>query len=65
MLKNAYGEECLSRTSVFEWHKKFKEGRELLKDDEHKGCPSISRTEESTEVIQKCLGKDRNLSIRM
>jgi hypothetical protein len=22
MLKNAYGEECLSRKSVFEWHKK-------------------------------------------
>jgi hypothetical protein len=25
MLKSAYGEECLSRTSVFEWHKSFKE----------------------------------------
>jgi hypothetical protein len=22
MLKSAYGEECLSRTSVFEWHKR-------------------------------------------
>jgi hypothetical protein len=22
MLKSAYDEECLSRTSVFEWHKK-------------------------------------------
>jgi hypothetical protein len=26
MLKNAYGEECLLRTSVFEQHKRFKEG---------------------------------------
>jgi hypothetical protein len=26
ILKSAYGEECLSRTSVFEWHKMFKEG---------------------------------------
>jgi hypothetical protein len=24
MLKSAYGEECLSRTSVFEWHYSFK-----------------------------------------
>jgi hypothetical protein len=24
ILKNAYSEECLSRTSVFEWHKRFK-----------------------------------------
>jgi transposase len=45
-LKSAYGEECLSRTSVFEWHKKFKEGRESLQDDERKDRPSTSRTEE-------------------
>jgi hypothetical protein len=34
MLKNACGEECIWRTGVFEWHKKFKEGRESLQDDE-------------------------------
>jgi hypothetical protein len=28
MLKSAYGEECLSRTSVFKWHKRFKESSE-------------------------------------
>jgi hypothetical protein len=28
MLKSAYGEECLSRTSVLEWHTKFKESSE-------------------------------------
>jgi hypothetical protein len=26
MLKNAYGEKYLSRRSVFDWHKRFKEG---------------------------------------
>jgi hypothetical protein len=36
MLKSVYGEECLSRTCVFEWHKRFKEGRVLLQDDEWK-----------------------------
>jgi hypothetical protein len=30
MLKSAYGEECLSKRSVFDWHKRFKEGRESL-----------------------------------
>jgi hypothetical protein len=29
MLKSVYGEECLSRTSVFEWHKRFKEARKV------------------------------------
>jgi CRISPR/Cas system-associated protein Csm6 len=29
MLKSAYGEECLSRKSVFEWHKRFKEAQKV------------------------------------
>jgi transposase len=65
MLKSAHGEECLSRTRVFEWHNRFKEGRESLQDDERKGRPSTSRTEELTEVIQKCLAEDRTLRVRM
>jgi transposase len=65
MLKSAYGEECLSRTSVFEWHKNFKEGRESLQDNARKGRPSISRREESTEVILKCLAEDQTLSVWM
>jgi hypothetical protein len=60
-----YGEECLLRTSVFEWHERFKEGRELLQDHEWKGRPSTSRTEESMEVIQKCLAEDQTLSVWM
>jgi hypothetical protein len=31
MLKSAYGEECLSRISVFEWHKSTKEGESRYK----------------------------------
>jgi transposase len=50
---------------VFKWHKRFKEGRESLEDDDQKGRPSTSRTEESTEVIEKCLAEDRTLSVRM
>jgi hypothetical protein len=51
MLKNAWCEECLCRIIVFEWRKRFKQGRESLQGDELKDHPSISRTEESTEVI--------------
>jgi transposase len=58
--KSAYGEECLSRTSVFEWYKRFKEGLESLQDDERKGRPSTSRTEESTKVIQSVFGRRPN-----
>ena len=30
MLKEVYGNECLSRTQVFGWFKRFKEGRETI-----------------------------------
>jgi hypothetical protein len=29
MFKSAHGEECLSRTNVFEWHKVFKESQKM------------------------------------
>ena len=34
MLQTAFGLYCMNRTSVFEWHKRFKEGREFVRDDE-------------------------------
>ena len=29
ILQTAFGASCINRTSVFEWHKRFKEGREV------------------------------------
>jgi transposase len=58
-VKNVY------RDQVFEWHKRFKEERESLQDEEQKGRPSTSRREELMEVVQKCLAEDHTLSIRM
>ena len=34
MLQTAYGQSCMNRASVFEWHKRFKEGRESVRDDD-------------------------------
>ena len=34
MLQIAFGAYCMNRASVFEWEKRFKEGRESVKDDE-------------------------------
>ena len=38
----------MNRTSVFEWHKRFKEGRESMRDDERCGRSKEVRT---TELI--------------
>ena len=42
MLQTAFGLSCMSRASVSDWHKRFKEGRESVRDDE--------RCERSKEV---------------
>ena len=34
MLQTALRPFCMNRASVFEWHKRFKEGRESVWDDE-------------------------------
>ena len=37
MLQTAVGPSCMNWASVFEWHKRFKEGRESVRDDERCG----------------------------
>ena len=37
MLQTAFGASCMNWASVFEWHKRFKEGRECMRDDERCG----------------------------
>ena len=34
MLQTTFRPSCMNRASVFEWHKRFKEGTESLRDDE-------------------------------
>ena len=37
MLPTAFGASCMNRASVFEWHKRFKEGRKSVRGDERCG----------------------------
>ena len=37
MLQTAFQPSCMNRASVFEWHKRFKEGTESVRDDERCG----------------------------
>ena len=46
ILQTAYGPSCMNRSSVFQWHKRFKEGRESVRDDERCGRSREVRTSE-------------------
>ena len=37
MLHTAFGASCMNRASDFEWQKRFKEGRESVRDDKRCG----------------------------
>ena len=46
MLQTAFGASFMNRASVFEWHKRFKEGRESVRDDYRCGRSKESNTPE-------------------
>jgi len=63
LLKKIYGDECLSRTQVFEWFKRWKEGRKEIGDNQRPGRPSTSKTDANIEKFGE-IGQNRRLSIR-
>ena len=53
MLHTAFGVSCMNQASVFMWHKRFKEGRESVTDDERCGR---SKEVNTPELISQMVG---------
>ena len=65
LIQKAYGDAALSRTTIFEWHKRFREGRESVKDDELSGRPTTSRTDDNIAAVDKMIKEDRKVTSRL
>ena len=63
MFQTAFGASCMNRACVFEWHKRFKEGRESVRDDEMCGRSKEVNTPELIGQIKNFMDKDRRVSI--
>ena len=63
ILQTAFGASCMNRASVFEWHKRFKEGRESVRNNERCGRSKAVRTPELIDQIKNLMDKDRCVSI--
>ena len=66
MLQTAFGASCINRASVFEWHKRFKEGRESVRDDERYGrSKEVNRPELISQRVRthllRCQSQTRKL----
>ena len=46
MLRTAFEPSCMNRASILEWHKRFKQGGEAVRDDERCGSSKEVNTPE-------------------
>ena len=53
MLQAAFGGLCMNRALVFEWHKRFKEGMESVRDNERCGrSKEVNRPELIGQMVR-------------
>ena len=63
MLQTVFGESCMNGASVFELHKRFKEGREYVRDDERCSRSNEVKTPELIGQINDFMNNGRHESI--
>jgi len=64
MLQIAYRPSCMNQASVFQWYKRFEEGRESVRDDERCERSMEVRTPGLIDQLNNFMVKDRRVSIR-
>jgi len=64
LLQQAYGEDAMGRTQVFNWFRRFKEGRTSIESDPCSGQPSTSRNEEMIAKVRTIVCNNRRLTVR-
>jgi hypothetical protein len=55
LMQAQYGDNCLSRSKIYEWIDHFIKGRTSVCDEEKSGRPSTSRTENNIQAIERML----------
>ena len=63
LLQQAYQEKALSRARVFEWHKRFREGREDVDDEEGRWRPNSSVNDDTMAAVEQVLHENPRLSV--
>ena len=63
IIQTAFGASFMNWASVFEWHKRFNEGREFVRDDERCERSKEVNISELIGQIKNFMDKDRRVSI--
>jgi histone-lysine N-methyltransferase SETMAR len=65
LVQKAYGNKALIRSKVFRWYSLFRDGRELVEDDEKNCRPKSTRTEVNSVVVTELIKNGRRKASRM
>jgi len=63
MLKQAFGDSCMSRSRTFEWFGRFKNGRNSTANDDRSGRPSMATTPSKVEQVRVAVNQDHRCTI--
>ena len=58
ILKQAFGDSCMSRSRTFEWFGRFKNGRTSAANDDRSGRPSTATTPSKVEQVWAAVNQD-------
>jgi len=58
-------QKSLNRSKVFRWYSRFRDGRELIEDDERGGSPKSTRTDVNIAAVADLVKNDRRTASRM
>ncbi|KAL4105054.1 hypothetical protein QTP88_020329 [Uroleucon formosanum] len=64
MLQKAFGDDCMGKTQIKEWFKRFKNGRTSVASDPRSGRPSTGKTSDNVECVRAAIEQDHRLTTR-
>jgi len=65
LVQKAYGNEALNRSNIFRWYSRFREGKELVEDNEGGGLPKSIRAEVNIAAVADLVKNDLRIASRM
>jgi hypothetical protein len=65
LVQKAYGNEALNRSKVFRWYSLFRDGRELVEDDDRSGHPQWTRIEVNIAAVADLVKNYLRIATRM
>ena len=64
MLSNAFVDNTISRTTVLEWHRRFKAGRNSTEDDARIRRPKTSVSGDNMEIIKEMVISYHRITVK-